>query len=193
MTQRATGATGPAALDNVQNYQPGKTDYPVGTVVMYDNKPYIVTSNPQNGGTPDTDPNFSELEITSNVPGATGATGATGPAALDNVQNYQPGKTDYPVGSVVMYDNKPYIVTSNPQSGGAPDTDPKFSELEITSHVPGATGATGATGPAALDNVQNYQPGKTDYPVGTVVMYDNKPYIVTSNPQSGDTPDTDPS
>jgi hypothetical protein len=87
--------------------------------------------------------------------GATGATGATGPAALESAQSYTPGKRDYPVGSVVIYNGKAYIVTSNSQSGASPDQDPAFSYLEITSDAPGSVGPTGATGADIFPNAQS--------------------------------------
>jgi hypothetical protein len=171
---------GTFSLENAQNYTPGKTDYPKGSIVIYNGKAYVVTNTPQSGGAPDTDPAFTYLEIQSDaqVTGATGATGArgatgvtgargetgatgptgpsgpagadgatgpTGPAALENAQSYSHGKTDYPVGSVVIYEGRAYLVTSSPQSGLNPYEDPAFSYLEITSDA-GGTGATGATG-----------------------------------------------
>jgi hypothetical protein len=38
-----------------------------------------------------------------------GNTGATGPSVLDNAQEYTPGKTDYELGSVVLYKGQPYV------------------------------------------------------------------------------------
>jgi len=201
---------GDVSIGEAEPFMPG-TQFPVGALVIYNGKLYVVTSAPQTG-VPGVDPAFSEVDILGGITGPTGPAGTTGPQgptgsiSIGEAEPFEPG-TQYPVGSQVIYNGRIYLVTSAPQTG-TPGTDPSFSEIEIVGGITGPTGPqgipglTGSTGPAGVTGPQGpmgdvsigeaepFESG-TQFPVGSLVIYNGKLYVVTSAPQTG-VPGVDP-
>ena len=144
------GPTGNVSIGDAEPFEPG-TQFPVGSLVLYNGKLYVVTSAPQTG-VPGEDPAFSEVDILGGITGPTGPSGAPGPTgptgnvSIGDAEPFEPG-TQFPIGSLVLYDGRLYVVTSAPQTG-APGEDPAFSEIDILGGITGPTGPQGITGPS---------------------------------------------
>jgi len=136
--------------------------------------------------------------------GITGATGATGPAGatgatgalaigdfLFNVEG--PGgeivNLDYG-DNLIFTTGTPTLLDITVSPGSA------IVEFDILggggAGITGPAGPAGATGPMGpAGEIVSWQSGTSDYPVGTLVYYNGKIYVVTHSPQTGQTPDID--